>query len=31
MLAIFSVTLFTASSWAVTEQVLHSFNSNGKD
>jgi uncharacterized repeat protein (TIGR03803 family) len=31
MLAIFSVTLLAASSWAVTEQVLHSFNSNGKD
>jgi len=31
MLAIFSVSLFAASSSAVTEQVLHSFNSNGKD
>ena len=31
MLAIISVTLFAASSSAVTEQVLHSFNSDGKD
>lgn len=31
MLAIFSVTLFAANASAVTEQVLHSFNSNGKD
>jgi len=31
MLAIISVTLFAASSLAVTEQVLHSFNNNGKD
>ena len=31
MLAIFSVTLLVANSSAATEQVLHTFNSNGKD